>query len=264
MSARYVDRLTIRRRPAGLPLMRQWWGKLLFMHWPVAPSLLRQLIPPQLSIDTHEGQAWVGIVPFTMWGVRPYFAPPMPGLSSFHELNVRTYVHFDGVPGVLFLSLDITSTVATWAARQFFFLPYHNAEISLRQSGQTIDYSSRRVQQGAPAASFDARWKIGERLPQSEPDSLAFFLTERYCLYTAYDEQLYRARIFHQPWPLCSAEVSSYESSMVEALGLPTPTGEPLLHYAEELKVDIWPLMRVRKGTQSHLFEPANASEIFG
>ena len=84
MSNRFIDRLSIRRRPAGLPLMRQWWGKLLFMHWPVAPASLRPLLPQQLSIDTYEGQAWVGVVPFTMWGVRPYFGPPVPGLSSFH------------------------------------------------------------------------------------------------------------------------------------------------------------------------------------
>jgi uncharacterized protein YqjF (DUF2071 family) len=92
--------------------MRQWWGKLLFMHWPVAPSAIRPLVPPHLSIDTYEGQAWLGVVPFTMWGVRPYITPPVPGLSSFHELNVRTYVHHEGVPGVLFLSMDINSPVA--------------------------------------------------------------------------------------------------------------------------------------------------------
>src|SRR5215212_5673785 len=112
MSRRSVDRLSIRRRPRGLPLMRQWWGKLL-------------------SIDTYDGQAWLGVVPFTMWGVRPYLTPPVPGLNSFHELNVRTYVHHEGVPGVLFLSMDINSPVAKWGARQFYFLPYHNAEMSL-------------------------------------------------------------------------------------------------------------------------------------
>ncbi|MDQ3803456.1 MAG: DUF2071 domain-containing protein [Acidobacteriota bacterium] len=264
MSRQFIDRLSIRKRPRGLPLMRQWWGKLLFMHWPVAPKLLRPLVPPMLSIDTFEGQAWVGVVPFTMWGVRPYVTPPFPGLSAFHELNVRTYVHFDGVPGVIFLSMDINSPVAAWCARQFFFLPYYHARMSLRQRDRTIDYASDRVAADPGPAAFRATWTFDEPLPQSEPDSLAFFLTERYCLYTAYREQLYRLRVSHAPWPLRRAALASHDSTVLEALGLPAPPGDPLLHYADALKVDIFPLTRVRKGTHNHLFEPANASESLG
>jgi uncharacterized protein YqjF (DUF2071 family) len=255
------DRLSIRRRPPGLPLMRQWWGKLLFMHWPVPVSTLRPLVPPQLSIDTFDGQAWVGVVPFRMWGVRASFAPPVPGLSVFNELNVRTYVHHRGVPGVWFHSLDIDSAVATWGARRFFYLPYQQAEMSLRQQGGRIDYASTRIQKDAPPASFRAGWHVGERLPESEPDSLEFFLTERYCLYTVADEQLYRCHIHHAPWPLRAAALSDCASTMVEALGISTPPLAPLLHYAEEIKVDIWPLTRVTEQTRDHAFEPAGASE---
>ena len=149
--------------------MRQWWGKLLFMHWPVPVSALRPLVPPQLSIDTFGGQAWVGVVPFRMWGVRASFAPPVPGLNAFNELNVRTYVHHRGVPGVWFHSLDIDSAVATWGARRFFYLPYHRAELSLRQQGARIDYSSSRIQKDAPPAAFRAGWAIGRGLPTAEP-----------------------------------------------------------------------------------------------
>src|SRR2546423_9245874 len=98
MTNRLIDRLTIRSRPAGLPLMRQWWGKLLFMHWPVAPSSLRPLVPPQLSIDTYEGQAWGGVVPFAMWGGRPHFTPPLPGPNSFLELKLRPDGHPHALP----------------------------------------------------------------------------------------------------------------------------------------------------------------------
>ena len=264
MTARTLDRLSIRRRPPGLPLMRQWWGKLLFMHWPVPVSALRQLVPPQLSIDTFEGQAWVGVVPFRMWGVRASFAPPVPGLNDFLELNVRTYVHHQGVPGVWFHSLDIDSAVATWGARRFFYLPYNRAEMSLQQQGDSIDYSSSRIQKDAPPAAFRGRWTVGESLPTADPESLEFFLTERYCLYSISDEQLYRCRIHHAPWPLRAASVGDFDSSMLEALGVPTPSNAPLLHYAEELKVDIWPLLRVEQATRDHVFEPAGASEPVG
>lgn len=244
--------------------MRQWWGKLLFMHWPVEVSALRPLVPPQLSIDTFDGQAWVGVVPFKMWGVRPYFTPPVPGLNSFLELNVRTYVQHRGVPGVWFLSLDIDNPVARWGGRQFFFLPYHTAEMSFAQTGDSIDFASERLAGDAPAAGFRAAWSVGEGLPRTEPDSLDFFLTERYCLYSAYREQLYRCRVFHEPWPLRAAQVSSYDSTMLEAMGLAQPACAPLLHYAEELKVDIWPLLRVERDTRDHVFETAAAPESLG
>ena len=245
VDAQVIDRLSIRERPLGWPIMRQHWGKLLFMHWPLPADLIRPLIPGRLTVDTFDGSAWIGVVPFTMWGVRPTFAPPVPGLSAFHELNVRTYVHLDGVPGVWFFSLDAESAVAVWGARAFFHLPYFTARMGLKQQERTVLYSSRRTHEGAAPAEFDATWIIKDHLPASEPGSLPFFLTERYCLYAAQGERLYRCRIFHPTWPLQEAQLSSLTSTMIESHGLPTPGGDPLLHYAEALRVDIWMLKRV-------------------
>ena len=109
-----IDCLSVRARPAGWPIMYQSWGKLLFLHWPVPGDLLRPLIPEPLAIDTFDGTAWVGITPFTMWGVRPVFSPSLPFLSESHEMNVRTYVHLDGIPGIWFFSLDANNPVAVW------------------------------------------------------------------------------------------------------------------------------------------------------
>jgi hypothetical protein len=240
-----IDRLSIRERPEGFPIMRQNWGKLLFMHWRISPDLLRPLIPERLTIDTFEGEAWIAITPFTMWGVRASFLPPVPGLSEMHELNVRTYVHLDGVPGVWFFSLDINSSMAAAAARTFYFLPYFDASINLRQENQTIFYDAHRTQRDAHSADFNATYTSREPLPESEPGSLAFFLTERYCLYSFHKDNLYRARIHHAPWPLRTADVSSYRSTMLASHGLPEPTAEPLLHYAEALEVDIWPINKM-------------------
>src|SRR5438128_6926236 len=161
--------------------MHQNWGKLLFMHWPIDAELLRPLIPRQLEIDLWDGSAWIGVVPFTMWGIRAAFLPPIPGTSAFHELNVRTYVHYQGVPGVWFLSLDAASRLAVWGARRFYHLPYFNARMSLEQTGNAITYSSKRIDRRGAAAEFEATWTIEEPLPQSHPDSIEFFLTERYC-----------------------------------------------------------------------------------
>ena len=249
--------------------MHQNWGKLLFMHWAIDADLLRPLIPLDLSIDTFDGTAWIGIIPFTMWGIRASFLPPIPGASAFHELNVRTYVHLNGVPGVWFFSLDAANRQAVWGGRTFYHLPYFNAEMNLKQSGDLIEYSSTRTDsltyaeffaaesagfsadlkanrfRSLPRAELNVKWTIGESLPQSAAESLEFFLTERYCLYSFHRNQLYRSRIFHQPWPLQTARLRSYQSTMIDALGLTAPKRQPLVYYAESLAVDIWALNAV-------------------
>ena len=235
-----IDRESLRQRPEGMPLMEHHWGKLLFMHWPVTVESLRPFIPERLTIDTFDGEAWLGVTPFTLWGVRLSFAPPVPYLSEFHELNVRTYVLYDGVPGVWFFSLNTNSTMTVLGARTFYFLPYFNAGIDLRQEGDTIHYELHRTDAERPA-DFNAAWKIGKDLPEAEPGTLEFFLTERYCLYSASGESIYRARIHHRPWPLQRATLISHRSNIIESDFLPQPTGDPLVHYAEAVAVDVWP-----------------------
>jgi uncharacterized protein len=239
-----IDRLSIRERPESMPIMKQNWGKLLFMHWRIAEEHLRPLIPDGLTIDTYDGSAWIAIAPFTMWDVRLSFTPPVPWLSDFHELNVRTYVYYKGVPGVWFFSLDTNSLPSVIGARALYHLPYFHAQIELEQEGAQINYRLRRNDADKPA-EFQATWTIGENLPESQPGTLQFFLTERYCLYAARGETLYRARIHHAPWPLRRASLGAYHSTMIESHGLPTPAGEPLLHYAEALAVDIWPIEKL-------------------
>jgi hypothetical protein len=240
-----LERVEIRKRPDGQPLMHQNWGKLLFMHWRIEEKELRPFIPDGLHIDTFDGSAWIGVIPFTMWDIRalPPFLPAVPGLSSMHELNVRTYVHHNREPGVWFFSLDCNSSAAVIAARTFYHLPYFDADIDLQQRGNAIDYSLTRTDE--PPADFKASWNVGETIPFAHPDSLEFFLTERYCLYSEHERELYQARIFHQPWPLQTATLNSYASTMIESLGLRTPKGGAVLNYAEEISVDIWPLRKV-------------------
>jgi uncharacterized protein YqjF (DUF2071 family) len=223
--------------------MYQSWGTLLFLHWPVPKETLRPLIPSGLAIDTYEGRAWVALAPFTLWGLRPPFAPPLPGVSRFHELNVRTYVHANGVPGVWFFSLDAARLLPVLGARAFFFLPYHKARMSLRQAGSTVTYESVRT--GAPAATFRAVWTLGAARPGAVPGSLDFFLVERYCLYAERRGRLYRSRIFHDPWPLYDARLESLESTMMEAAGFRQPAGAPLLHGGGPVHVEVWPLRSV-------------------
>lgn len=221
--------------------MYQTWDKLLFMHWRVPREALRPLIPEPLHIDTYDGSAWIGVTPFTMPAFRLRGAPALPLVSSSHELNVRTYVHYEGVPGVWFLSLDASNPLAVLGARMGFGLPYYAAWMTLREQDQAIRFTSRRWHPTAPPARFAVTWRGGQRLPAAQPGTLDFFLIERYCLYAAFGGRLFRARIFHDPWPLRSAEVDDLTSTMIASHGLSTPHDEPLLHgQAAPLQVGVW------------------------
>jgi len=239
-----VDRLAVRHRPSGQPVMHQEWGKLLFMHWRISENLLRPHIPAALQIDTYGDSAWIGIVPFTMWDIRgfPPYMPPLPGLDEMHELNVRTYVHYNGVPGVWFFSLDANSTAAVLAARAVYHLPYYSADIDL-QGKRKIKYRLKRRED--PPAQFKATWAVGDPLPKAQPGSREFFLTERYLLYSEFEGQIYRARIYHEPWELYKAELADFGSTMLEAEQIAQPKTQPILHYAEQQSVDIWMLESV-------------------
>jgi len=171
--------------PAGPWVMAQIWHDLLFAHWPVDTAVLHPLLPPQLQIDTFAGHAWVAVVPFRMTGVRLRGMPAMPGLFAFPELNVRTYVTYDGKPGVWFFSLDAGNSLAVAVARAWFHLPYFRARMSCSERNGGIEYASHRTHSGAASAGLRGHYRPVGPIFLPQPDTLEHFLTERYCLYAS-------------------------------------------------------------------------------
>ncbi len=233
-----IDRLGMRARPPGTPVMHQRWEDLLFLHWSFEPEALRPLIPDALEIDTFDGKAWVGITPFHLEDVRPSMLPAVPGLSSFDELNVRTYVVHKNQPGIWFFSLDASKLISAVAARIFFMLPYYRASIDFCRESARFDFDLNRA--GPPHARFQGTWGPGERLRDPDRDSLAFFLVERYGCFQAEGRSVYQTRIYHHPWILDEARVERLSSTMLTALGLPEPNSDPLLHFSKSLEVEVW------------------------
>jgi hypothetical protein len=217
--------------------MAQVWHDLLFAHWPVHAELLRPRLPAGVELDLFDGQAWLGVVPFRMTGVRARFLPPLPGLSAFPELNVRTYAMAGGRPGVLFLSLDARSAVAVAAARRFFHLPYYRAEMTCRSEGDTVIYSCRRAA-AEPVAQFRGAYGPTGSVYRTRAGDLDHWLTERYCLYAADGRgQALRVDIRHEPWPLQPAWARIEANTMADASGVRLPPTAPLLHFARRLDV---------------------------
>lgn len=220
--------------------MEMTWHDLLFMHWPVKIEQIRPLIPGSLDIDTFQGEAWLGVVPFRMSGVRPRGFPSIPACSAFPELNVRTYVTAGGKPGVWFFSLDAANPFAVAVARLAYHLPYFNARMSLADEGGAISYRSTRTHRGAAPAVFEAAYGPSGGEYESAPGTLEYWLTERYCLYSRdRKNRSWRADVHHARWPLQPAHAEVITNTMAEPPGIPL-SGSPLLHFARLLEVVAW------------------------
>jgi hypothetical protein len=228
--------------------MHQTWLDLLFMHWRVSVESVRHLIPRELEIDTFDGSSWIAVVPFWMTNIRPRNLPSVPSLSTFPELNVRTYVTNDGKPGVWFFSLDAGNALAVWLARTWFKLPYYNAKMQIETTALSdlIRYQSQRTHQLTSDAEFIADYKpVGDTyFPQ--PNTLEYFLTARYCLYTSDAHgKIYRGEIDHAPWSLQIAEADILKNTMTEPIGIALTAEKPLLHFSKKLDVVVWSIKQI-------------------
>jgi uncharacterized protein len=236
-----MDRENPSVRPQGPVIGFQRWDKLLFLHWSVSAELLRPLVPSRLELDTYEGRAYVSVTPFTVRRAHLRGVPPLPGISEFHEINVRTYVRLGGIdPAVWFFSLDAASALAATAARVSLRLPYCYARIARGADGSRHNYDAARLLPDARAA-FSGSWTTGGVAAAAQPGTLEHFLVERYLLFSrAFGDKLFRLQVHHQPWPLQPAHDVKMRQTLASADGLPQLEGEPLAHYSEGVDVDFF------------------------
>ena len=236
--------------PSTQPVvMYQRWEELLFLHWSFDRDVIQETLPPRLTVDTYNGRAWVGVVPFFMSGVRPRFLPAVLGVSSFQELNLRTYVVDEqGRSGVWFYSLDTSHRLPVWIARRFFHLNYCYAQMRSARQGSKVCYESRRrlIDEWDVAQEFE--WSRTGLVRNAEKGSLEEFLVERYRLY-AFDakrEVLLTGRVAHEPYPIQSAKLTAYSKQLFTLNKLYPPVGGPESVIATEgVDVRIYPLERI-------------------
>ncbi len=219
-------RLAERARPTGRPAMFQRWEDLLFLHWKWDPAEIQRTLPAGLTVDTFDGAAWLGVVPFYMRAIRPAMLPPVPWLSYFLELNVRTYaVDERGRPGVWFYSLDCNRAIPVWLARNLFHLPYEHARMRATREGGAIDYHSRR--RGAAGKSHFSYRSAGPAA-EATPESLEFFLVERYRLFaTRPGRAMQSGCVHHRPYPLAAAAVEEWSTDLLALNGFELPARAP-------------------------------------
>lgn len=215
------QRLAMRQRPHRSPVGYQRWSDLLFLHWTLPADDLQRMLPRGLFVDAYAGQAYIGIVPFRMERIRPAWLPPMPGLSWFLELNVRTYVHDEsGRPGVWFFSLDCNQSLAVTLAQRFFHLPYFHAHMQASKHGAQRHYACQR-EGTAERSCFE--WQTrSEAFAPACLGTLEFFLVERYLLFSTDDRgHLFTGRVHHQPYRIRAAALTRWSTLPAAQAGFP-------------------------------------------
>jgi uncharacterized protein YqjF (DUF2071 family) len=224
--------------------MLQTWRDLTFLHWAYSPEDIRKLLPPQLTLDTFDGAAWIGLAPFVLAGVRPFGLPSTPWISEFPETNVRTYVLGpDGQPGVWFFTLEADRLIGVLAARAWYKLPYRWAHMSVRSGQTVVEYRSRRNALFGKG-STDLAIELGAMMTAGDFDN---FLTARFRLYTVSGGRVRFAEIDHEPWPLQTGKVIRLEEDLVVNSGVPQPDGEPVVHFSRKLDVRVAALQSARE-----------------
>jgi uncharacterized protein YqjF (DUF2071 family) len=238
----WIRRQVIERQPPSRPspVMFQRWMHLLFLHWPIPPHLVQMTLPEGLLVDTFDGDAWLGIVPFFMRGVRPAGFISVPGISNFLELNLRTYVRDAwGRPGIWFYSLDANQMLAVCLARAAFALPYEFADMRAMVSDGEIDYRSRRL---GSESSLHYRYRPSAKLGEATFGSLGFFLIERYRLFARRGNKLFTGRVHHSPYQLHKVAVVEADPGLFAMNGFETPAQRPAhMVYSERVDVSIYP-----------------------
>jgi uncharacterized protein YqjF (DUF2071 family) len=213
----------------GRVVMRQRWTDLAYFHWRYPADTVQALLPGDVVVDTFDGAAWVGLIPFVMRDVRLGPTPRVPYLGTFVEINVRTYVVDErGRRAVWFFSLDVPRSMIVGVARTVFSLPYcWSAGARHTVDGDRHRYTMRRTwprPANGPTAA-DIGYTVGAAI--TEPTDLDHFLSARWALLTERRGNLRYGRVHHEAWPLHRVDDVAVTQTVVEAAGLPTPTGEP-------------------------------------
>ncbi len=216
--------------------MLQRWRFLTFLHWRYEPDAIRSLLPRQITLDTFDGAAWVGLTPFLLTDLRLPFGPSLPWISHFPETNVRTYVRGpDGERGIWFFTLEADRLPAVLGARALYRLPYRWAAMRVEAGDGRAEYKSERNWPFGSARTNIAV-EAGEPITANEFEN---FLTARYRLYTIGGNGLRFAQIEHEPWPLHRGRLLRLEENLIERSGVPRPSGEPTCHYSPDIEVRI-------------------------
>lgn len=206
---------------------QQNWQDVLFIHTPIAYEELRLLVPYPFEVDTYDGQGWISIVLFKATHSRLRCMPACLSYPSFHQMNIRTYVKFGNERGVYFFSINADSSMVKTGGN-LASLPFSRANMTMQKVEDTIYFEANRLLENQKYMTFNVAYRPNSSVFTPHPDSLPYFLTERYCIWMFKGNTILKAPILHSHWNLQQANISVTESN-----NLPFPfTLDSFAHYA--------------------------------
>lgn len=225
----------LQHRPFPIPKTNwnyyQEWRNALFLHWKIPFETLRPLVPEKLKLDSFNGDYYVSLVAFTMKNIRPRLLPAFTPISTFHEINLRTYTNHENKAGVYFLSIEAEKTISAFLSRMLSGLPYQKAR--MHRSSETYNSVNPKANQ-----QLDLSYQIGK--PVLHKSLLDTWLTERYCLHLVQQDRVYTFDIHHLEWPLAELEIKTQQLHYKVGdlnLGSISPDSS---HYSEGVQVLAW------------------------
>lgn len=226
---------TLSHRPFPLP-ERSWkyyqeWEDTIFLHYKVPQQLLSGLVPKELSLDNFEGEAWVSIVAFTVKNMRLKYLPPLPYLSEFNEINLRTYVVNNGIPGIYFLTIETEKISSVLLANTLIGLDYKKARVKRSINRYMVSESAEENQLSIKYLS------LPELHDKTELDK---WLTERYCAYELINGQMYKFNIHHKPWPLKDIKLRKLDICYRKDGFIIKDIKPDLQHFSSKQEVLLW------------------------
>ncbi|MCQ6278424.1 YqjF family protein [Bacillus sp. EB600] len=241
----------ISHRPWPLPsknwILRQTWNDLLFVHYPIPVELLRPHIPGSLQIDTFDGTAWLGVVVFVMEGIYFRGLAAVSLTPKFTEINVRTYVHCNGKPGVYFMSLDVGNLASLLIAKKWYRLPYQPAQISIQKEGESFYCQSLRKGKMKIPIAFEGKYVPLSEVYLPEKGTVDHWLTERYCFFSTNKRgSVFCGEIHHRPWPLQKVKAEIVRNTLFTPFQVDVEEEKTITHFSMGVEAFFWNIKRIK------------------
>lgn len=224
---------------------QQEWHDVLFMHWPVPYEILRPYIPQPFSLETYDEQAWITIILFQAKNSRFRAMPNIMSYPPFLQMNTRTYIQFDGKPGIYFLSVDVNHLLVQVASKRLLQLPYELANMDIKRDRDHISFKSNRINSGYLLSHITANYRPLSQQVHHPQGTLSHWLTERYCFWLIKGTKIIKGPLSHEPWELDKVTVTLGKKDIIPFITMNDIQEKPIAHYAKFIHAHLHPFEQI-------------------
>lgn len=220
---------------------QQEWHDILFMHWPVPYEILKPYVPAPFKLETYNGQAWVTVILFQAKNSRLRGMPTSMSYPPFLQMNTRTYIQFDGEPGIYFFSVDVNRLLTVAVAKRILKLPYKLAEMEMAKNNDHILFKSKRIKSSHSSTGIVANYQPSAERIANQQGTLPYWLTERYCFWMIKGSKIIKGPLSHSPWELYDVTFDLNMTAIIPFIPAKYSQVNPSVHYAKSIHAYLHP-----------------------